>query len=116
MRGVFAKRDFKKGETLLYVPAKMCITLDHILNKTDIGQEMVQKNLTKGTGKLFHANIAAMAMFHLTERQKGKDSYYYHHLNSMPGTEEFPIFYNENEKANLKGSPFLTWLNEEIQD
>jgi hypothetical protein len=34
----------------------------------------------------------------------------------LPGTEEFPIFYSEEEKANLKGSPFLTWLNEEIQD
>jgi len=48
MRGVYAKRDFKEGETLLYVPDVMCITLDMIYNTTEIGKQFVEKNLTEG--------------------------------------------------------------------
>lgn len=34
----------------------------------------------------------------------------------MPGTEEFPVFYTEEEQANLMGSPFVAWLKQELLD
>ena len=36
LRGVFAKRDIKKGETVLFVPENLTITLD-VINQSEIG-------------------------------------------------------------------------------
>ena len=47
LRGVFAKKDIKEGETVLFVPEKMCLTLDLIYNGTDFGRLMVDKNLSE---------------------------------------------------------------------
>jgi len=57
-----------------------------------------------------------MGAWNLEEKSKGKDSYWYEFLKSQPGTEEFPIFYNEEEMANMKGSPFVKWLRDEIEE
>ena len=46
LRGVYAKRDFKEGETMLFVPDKLCLTLDLVHNGTDFGRILVEKNLT----------------------------------------------------------------------
>lgn len=50
-------------------------------------------------------------MIYLQEMEKGEDAKYYHVLNGWPQTDDFPMFYSEDEREMLKGSPFLDKLD-----
>ena len=60
--------------------------------------------------KLKYFTIASLGAFYLTEMQKGNESLFFNYFDTLPGTEEFPIFYGKGEKFILKGSPFLELL------
>ena len=112
MRGVFAKKDFKKGDTLIFVPNKLCLTTRKILEETTIGKQISDLNLLD---KLYHPLLAIFSIFYLTERDN-KDSFFFKFFQSFPDTENFPIFFNEEELYALKGSPFLDVIREDFND
>lgn len=58
-----------------------------------------------------------LALFLLEERFKGEDSFWKHYLKSLPpNMNTMPIFYTEEQKALLKGSPVLRTLNKRIKE
>ena len=71
---------------------------------------------TKLLDKLYHPLLAIFGIYYLTERQKKEESFFHKFFESFPGTEEFPINFNDEEKYALKGSPFLDIINEDIED
>ena len=92
---------------MLFVPSNLTVTLA-TTNNTDYGKLMLESELDK---KLKYFTIASMGVFFLMEKQKGKDSFFFNYIDTMPGTEEFPIFYGDEEKFILKGSPFLDMID-----
>jgi len=69
---------------------------------------MSKKNLTE---KLKYVTLASMGAFYLTEYKKGENSFFFNYFDTLPGTEEFPYNYKEDEYFLLKGSPFIEMLN-----
>ena len=52
----------------------------------------------------------------MQERKKEKKDYN-EYLDILPkGMGDFPIFFTDDEKLFLKGSPFLNQINEKIED
>ena len=62
------------------------------------------------------ANMAVKAIHNLEEKNLGNSSKFYHHLRVQPGVEDFPIFFTEEERAFLIGSPFLQLIDNEKRD
>ena len=79
MRGMFAARDIKKGETLLFVPNHLILSVDKSF-QSEIGQIMKQKNLIKGGGKLNSPTMSLLGINNLQEIDKKEKSPFYHHL------------------------------------
>lgn len=53
----------------------------------------------------------------LEERLKGEKSWWKFYLKSLPpNMNTMPIFYSEDQKALLKGSPMLYILNKMVND
>jgi len=77
MRGIFAKVDIKVGETLLFVPEKIVVTLEKAIS-TPFGKEIISQELiqfredNKLGGRLHLPTYAMLAMFNMQERAKGK--------------------------------------------
>ena len=115
MRGIFAKEQIKKGETVLFVKDDIIISLDKAKN-SPIGKELIEKKLGLGDNGLSYPQAVQLAVFNMQERKKGKDSIFYHHLKVQPGLDDFPIFFNNEELALLKGSPFLDKISEAKAD
>ena len=75
---------------------------------TPIGKMMIDKGLGK---KLLEPKISFLAIYLMQEGKK-KDSPYKEYLNMLPKSfSQFPIFFTEDEKVFLKGSPFLDQVN-----
>jgi histone-lysine N-methyltransferase SETD3 len=53
----------------------------------------------------------------LQEEEIGSDSFYWPFIDILPKSfENFPIFFSEEEKQELEGSPFLKQVEEKIED
>ena len=79
------------------------MTLDMAI-KSPIGQLMEAKNLRSRLLSPKHSFLSALVM---QERRK-EDTYYRRYLEILPQQfDNFPIFYTEDEKSWLKGSPFI---------
>ena len=48
----------------------------------------------------------------LQEMSKGEDSSMFHYYNTLPGVEDFPIYFTEAERAYLEGSPFVEVIDQ----
>lgn len=58
-----------------------------------------------------------LGLFLIEERLKGEDSFWKYYLKSLPpNMNTMPIFYSEEQKALLKGSPVLRTLNKRIKE
>ena len=111
-RGVHAAENIRKGETILYVPHQQIMTLDMAI-KSPIGQLMEAKNLR---GRLLSPKHSFLSALVMQERRK-EDTYYKRYLEILPQQfDNFPIFYTEDEKAWLKGSPFIEQIDSKIID
>jgi hypothetical protein len=55
-------------------------------------------------------------VFLLEEKAKGKDSEFFEYLNLLPGTDDFPVFYDDDEISFLEGSPFLYSIASELHN
>ena len=112
---MFATRDIKKGETMLFVPDHLVLSLEKG-KESELGKLMTEKRLVPGGYRLNAPTMAVLAINNLQENDKGKDSLFYHHLQVQPGVEDFPVYFTEEERSYLKGSPFLEYLDQEIED
>jgi histone-lysine N-methyltransferase SETD3 len=102
-RGVHAARDIKKGEIILYVPKEQIITLEMAIG-SPIGKKMFEKGLRQ---RLISPKHSFLATFIMQEKRKDK-TIWEPYIDILPKAyNNFPIFYDEEEKKWLEGSPFL---------
>jgi histone-lysine N-methyltransferase SETD3 len=110
-RGVHSTTFIAKGECLLYVPVTHIITLE-MAKAAPIGAKMVAANV-----HLISPKHCWLSTFLLQEKKKGPESYWWPYLQVLPKhCNSFPIFFTDEEKHYLKGSPFLDQVNEKIDD
>ena len=111
-RGVHASRDVKKGETILYVPKSRIITLE-MAYASPVGKKMYEKGLRQ---QLISPKHSFLGTFVMQERHKPSTDWDYY-MDILPkDCKDFPIFFTEEEKQWLIGSPFLTQIEEKIED
>ncbi len=109
-RGIFTKEKIHKDEIFMKIPATMLITLE-IAKESPIGMKMVNENLS-----LLSPKHCYMATF-LLQQKTNPNSKWDNYLKILPqGYENFPIFYSEEEKKWLDGSPFYYQINEKINE
>lgn len=92
------------------IPRSHIITLE-MAKASPIGQKMVQANLNLLSPK--HSFLSTYIL-----QEKAKDtSFWQPYLDILPESySNFPIFYTDDEKEWLTGSPFLDQVIEKIQD
>lgn len=111
-RGVHAARDVKKGETILYVPLKEIITLEMAM-ESPIGSLMAARNFRS---RLISPKHSFLATYIMEERRKSA-SFFDKFIDILPKNfDNFPIFYTQEERAWLQGSPFQHMISEKIKD
>ena len=109
-RGVHSTSFITKDECILYVPKSHIITLE-MAKATPIGVKMVEANLD-----LLSPKHCFLSSYILQEKLK-PDSFWNPYLKILPEKyANFPIFYTDEEKEWLHGSPFLELVNEKIDD
>jgi len=103
-RGVHASQDIRNGETILYVPLKQIITLEMAF-KSPLGKLMYEKGLRQ---RLISPKHSFLGAYLLQEKKKLPNTDFKEYLDILPkGMGDFPIFFTEEERSWLKGSPFL---------
>jgi histone-lysine N-methyltransferase SETD3 len=111
-RGVHAARDIKKGETILYIPKEQIITLEMAF-ASPVGKKMFDKNLRQ---RLISPKHSFLCTYIMQERRK-PESEWNIYIDILPQSySNFPIFFTDEEKELLKGSPFLEQVEEKIVD
>ena len=111
-RGVHASQNIKNGETILHMPLKQIITLEMAF-KSPVGKLMYEKGLRQRLISPKHSFLSAYIM---QERRKQQQEFT-EYLDILPKScVDFPIFFTEEEKSWLKGSPFLNQIHEKIED
>lgn len=78
MRGMFATKDVKKGEILLFVPDHLVMSLEKGKLST-LGKIMTEKKLVPGGYRLNAPTMAVLAINNLEEISKKEESKLYHH-------------------------------------
>lgn len=102
-RGVHAARNIKKGETILHVPKEQIITLEMAMG-SPVGKKMYEKGLRQ---RLISPKHSFLCTFIMQER-RNPDSYWIPYMEILPKQfNNFPIFFTDEEKKWLVGSPFL---------
>ena len=66
MRGVYALRDYKEEEELLFIPDKLILSYEKALD-SEIGKQMKELNMVRGYYKLNHPVIVTMAVRNMYE-------------------------------------------------
>ena len=103
-RCVISTEEIKEKEILLRIPLNALITLDDAQN-SDIGKYF-NSNLKK---MLNGPNHSLLSSFILYEMEKKTNSKWLFYFNFLPSNyNNFPIFFSESELKHLKGTQFLT--------
>ena len=111
-RGVHALNNIKSGETVLFVPLPLIITLEMAF-KSPIGRLMYEKGLRQ---RLISPKHSFLGTYLMQERRK-ENTDFAQYLDILPKSlRDFPIFFTEEEKEFLKGSPFLNQINVKLED
>jgi len=111
-RGVHASMNIKNGETVLYVPLNLIITLEMAF-KSPIGKQMYEQGLRQ---RLISPKHSFLGTYLLQEKKK-EVTHFFEYMDILPKSlRDFPIFFTEDEKKLLMGSPFLNQINEKIED
>ena len=104
-RNLFFKhmtRFIKKGETLLYVPLHQLLTLDMAM-ESPIGSLMAARNFRSRLISPKHSFLATLCM----EEIRKHNSPFAKFIDILPKSfNNFPIFYTQEERQLLNGSPF----------
>ena len=103
-RGVTAKETIAKDECVIYVPIKRMITLS-MARKGEIGKKLMDQKVS-----LVYPNNSFLSTYVLSEKSNPKTEWTML-FDAMPkSVSNFPIFFTEEEKKLLAGSPFLRML------
>lgn len=112
MRGVYATRDYKKEEEMLFVPDHLVLSYEKAL-ASDIGQKMKAKRLVYGFYRLNSPTIVTMAVANMEMQLEGEDGPMAPHFAVQPTLDGFPVFYDEEQFKWLEGSPFEKFMRDE---
>jgi histone-lysine N-methyltransferase SETD3 len=111
-RGVVAKQDIAKDEIILRIPKDMLISLE-IAKNTTLGEQIASFMYIE----LNSPKHCLLTSFLLTEKAKGKKSFWKNYLEILPKDySSFPIYYNEEDMSLLNGSPFKNQIIEKKED
>ena len=77
---------------------------------------MTEKRLVPGGYRLNSPTMSVMAIANLENEGQGKESSHHLHWQVQPGLDDFPLFFNEDERSWLQGSPFIPFVDEEIEN
>ena len=83
MRGIYAVEAVKKGETLLYVPDHLLLSLQMGLN-SPLGKIMTEKRLVPGGFRLNSPAMAVLSILNLQEISLGEESLFNDHFLVQP--------------------------------
>ena len=82
--------------------------------ESPIGKKMMHHGFRQS---LLSPKHSFLTTYILQEEQKGPGSYFHPFIDILPKSfENFPIFFTEEEKKELEGSPFLKQVEEKIDD
>jgi histone-lysine N-methyltransferase SETD3 len=106
-RAMLARAPISSGETVLQVPHTHLLTLE-LARESDIGRA-IQEGLNPDNEDLY------LASFLLQEKHR-KGSFWKPYIDSLPESyPQIPLFYEEGEYAQLKGSLVLSLLTFQAQ-
>ena len=78
-----------------------------------IGAQMAERNFRN---RLISPKHSFLSTYIMQERRKSS-SFYDKYIDILPKAfDNFPIFYTQEERAWLKGSPFQNQISEKIKD
>jgi histone-lysine N-methyltransferase SETD3 len=107
---MIAKNNIQKDEYILKLPLKCLITLE-MAKESQLGMKIINANLD-----LISPKHCFLSLFLLQEKINS-DSRWKNYLDVLPQTfENFPIFFTEEEKKKLLGSPFLKLIEDRQKD
>lgn len=88
---MYASRDIKKDETIMFIPDHLIFTIEKGID-TELGQLMKKNNLLPGKFRLIKPNMHILSIQNLQELAKGSDSKFFLHFQSIPDTaKDFPV-------------------------
>ena len=103
-RSVISTEEIKNKDILLRIPLNALITLDDAQN-SEIGKYF-DSELKKTLNGPNHSLLSSFILYEMEKKNKSKWLFYF---NFLPANyNSFPIFYTETELKYLKGTQFLT--------
>lgn len=109
-RGVHAYQTISEQETFLWVPKKLIIT-------SQMGRDSKIGTLVKKSGIKISWDYLAYITIFLLIQQHDPNSFWKPYMDVYPKmVDNFPMFYSEEEKALLTGSPILEHIPKEIEE
>eukprot|EP00826_Nyctotherus_ovalis_P018840 TRINITY_DN15715_c0_g1_i11.p1 TRINITY_DN15715_c0_g1~~TRINITY_DN15715_c0_g1_i11.p1 ORF type:complete len:547 (-),score=134.33 TRINITY_DN15715_c0_g1_i11:28-1668(-) len=109
-RGIHAKQKLKRKEVLIFIPKELIITLE-IAKEAPVGDKIKRAKLALLSPK--HCFLST----YLLQEMRNPDSKWKPFLDMLPkSTNNFPIFFTEEEMEWLKGSPFQEQVKGKVKD
>lgn len=109
-RGIHAKQKLKRKEVLIFIPKELIITLE-MAKEAPVGDKIKRAKLTLLSPK--HSFLST----YLLQEIHNPDSKWKPFLDMLPkSTNNFPIFFTEEEMEWLRGSPFQEQVRGRIKD
>ena len=109
-RGVHAFKPINQNEIFLSVPHKLIIT-PQLGRETPVGKLLRTCGVKLNWDYLIYITLFLMEQFH------DDKSFWKPYMDVYPkSVSSFPMFYTEEEKSLLKGSPILAHIDSEIQE
>jgi len=109
-RGVHSYKQINATETFLWVPRKLIIT-PQSGRETEIGKLVHKAGIKLSWEYLIYITIFLMEQFH------DENSWWKPYMDVYPkSVDSFPMFYSEEEKNLLVGSPIMDQIASEIRE
>ncbi len=109
-RGVHCYKSIHQRETFLWIPKKLIIT-PQSGRETAIGKLIQAAKLKLNWEYLIYITVFLMVQFH------DEKSWWKPYMDVYPkAVDNFPMFYTEEEKAMLKGSPMADHVASEVKE
>ena len=109
-RGVHAIKKIENGEMFLYVPQKLIIT-------PKLGRDTKIGGLVKKSGVKLSWDYLVYITIFLLEQFHDEKSWWRPYMDVYPKmVGNFPMFYTDEEKSLLTGSPMVSHIKNELQE
>ena len=85
MRGVYAKRDFKKGDQIVFVPYNALIEKNKVFTETPLGQKLEAiKDEKLSDGQVWYPSVMMLSLMLMQQFKLGEQSHYKYFLGNFP--------------------------------